>query len=112
MSLVAFHGVRDEGYLHDAVLVREEGFVAVAEVQAPDADVFVRAAGRDEFAVAGDGEVEDGEFVAVEGEEEFEGIDEEDLDGVVEGAEGEEPAIRAEGHGEDVVCDFQLARLG
>jgi len=96
-------GMRDEAATHDGVVVGEEGFVAVAEVEAPDAEVLVGGGGGEEFAIGADGEGEDGEFVAVEGEEEFETVGEEDFDGGVEGAEGEEARVGSEGEGENVV---------
>lgn len=43
-----------EGDLHDGVVVCEERLVAVAEVEAPDFDVFVGGAGYYEFGVGGD----------------------------------------------------------
>ncbi len=36
-------GVWDETDLHDGVLVGEDGFMAVAEIETPDFDVFVGA---------------------------------------------------------------------
>ena len=38
---IAIVVIRKKGYLHDAVLVGEEGFVTVAKVEAPEAHVFV-----------------------------------------------------------------------
>lgn len=38
-------------YLHDAVVVRKDRLVAVAEVKAPYLDVLVRRAGDDELGV-------------------------------------------------------------
>lgn len=49
--------VWDEGYLHYAVVVREEGFVTVAEIETPESDVFVGGAGDEEFGVVGYGHV-------------------------------------------------------
>lgn len=43
-----------EGHLHDALLVRKDRFVAVAEIEAPDLDVLVGGAGYDELRIRGD----------------------------------------------------------
>ncbi len=51
--------------LENAVLVPEEGLVAVAKVEAPYPDVFIRGAGHDELAIGRDIHAEDGELVAV-----------------------------------------------
>ena len=43
--------VGNEGDTEDAVLMREQCFVAVAEIQTPDADVFICAGGDNELTV-------------------------------------------------------------
>ena len=40
--------------LHDALVVSEDGFVAITEIEAPDLHVLVRRAGDNELRVVGD----------------------------------------------------------
>ena len=53
MAFVVVNRVWDKGDLHDAVLVAEECFVAVTEVETPNSDVLIRRTGSDELAVTG-----------------------------------------------------------
>ncbi len=57
MVAVSVRVVWDEGDLHYAVVVCEEGFVAVAEIETPESDVLVGGAGDEEFGVVGYGHV-------------------------------------------------------
>ena len=74
--------------------MREDGFVAISEVETPDLAVAIGRACHDERAVCGDVHAEHGQLVAVQREEVVEGVDEDDLDGEVEQSDGEKTVIR------------------
>ena len=68
--------------------------MAVAEVKAPDANILVRRRRHDELAVVADVHTEHRKFVTVESQEEFQRINEEDFDRVVECGDGKEAGVR------------------
>ena len=73
-------GAGDESHSRDSVVVGEDGLVAVAEVEAPYLEVLVGAARGDQRRVRGDVHGRDGKLVAVQREEELEGVGEEYLE--------------------------------
>ena len=83
--------------------MREDGFVAISEVETPDLAVAIGRACHDERAVCGDVHAEHGQLVAVQREEVVEGVDEDDLDGVVEQRDGEQAVVGADLHALDLL---------
>lgn len=117
-----------ESDLHDALVVREEGPVAVAKVETPDLDVLVRRAGHDQLRVGRDVECEDRKLsrggsvvsdrmrngpgarpagrtylVTVQRQEELERVGVKDLDRRVEQRDGQQPTVRAILDSENIV---------
>ena len=88
--------VRHELKRSDRVVVSKDGLVAVAEVQAPNFDVFVGAAGGDERRVGRDVDGRGRQLVAVEREKHLEAVDEENLDGGVQEGDGDQSTVGAD----------------
>ena len=77
-------GVTHKRHLHHRVSMGEEGSMAVPKIQAPDFDVLVGRPADQQMGVGRDVHGECGELVAVQAQEEFQAVCEEDLDGAVE----------------------------
>lgn len=69
----------DKAHTHDTVRVSKEGFVAIAEIKTPNLNVLIRTSGYNQLVVGRDGKRKNRQLVAIQGEEETQGIFEEDL---------------------------------